>query len=170
MLAFDAKHFDIDEYNSVDKQELNKEIESLKSVEGKTESAAKNRGIAILGICGHFAQNINRVRQELNKLTIECNKLRPEEIDNDLVDKVYQCFFLLEDYVEFICEDFEHFRKTMEAIDPERFPRLCETLPQLKSISDAFDAIEDMVSDQQIAVISMLYDQLSIEQIKARRV
>jgi hypothetical protein len=116
---------------------------------------------AILLVCNHFKTSISNVENSLNTIISTCNII---EDDGAGMDFVYQSFDVLEDYVEFICDDFLDFKETVTSKVPvEKMPYKSNVTFNL--IGHRVSDLSKMVERNRVALLTMFVTQLSDEQL-----
>lgn len=71
----------------------------------------------VIRICTHFKNGINTVQNFMNQIITASNKF--EKDFSEGADFIDEHFNVLEDYVDFICSDFEAFKNAVVVIVPK---------------------------------------------------
>ena len=166
--AFKIDAIDLEAYKN-SKKIINADVKSLN--QNKDKATDDGKSISVIKVCGHFESHLLNVNNALNEVTITCNAAAAKkEVPNDVIDMVYNYFDELEDYVEFICQDFQHFSETVKKLRPNQSALSGQTGIRLNLVSTLFEYLEHNVARQKAAILGMLLDKLTPEQLEQRAV
>lgn len=167
MNALNYKPLDFGDYKASQSQIKGDVATATKSNNGDKNSEIK-KYFSFGAVCSHFERNLRRVHDGLNDLTIACNEVAKFETSNEVIDAVYEYFDDLEDYVEFICDDFADFEKEMKRVHPNKADIFKEAIPRLNSLTHLFAGVNQQVARQKTDVICMLLEKLPSKELAKR--
>lgn len=159
--ALKAKAPDLRVYK-VDKKAMRGDILEI-------EKSDKNIIFSVAVVCGHFERHLATVEKVINDLSKECaNVANKPSIPNDFIDQVYDVFDDIEAYIDFLCEDFADFSETVNKARPNKTGFSRRTQTRLNMVTYLFETLEEKFQRQRIAVLSLLMESLTAEQLSER--
>lgn len=121
----------------------------------------------IVTVCNHFKRGINNVEKALNSVIIASQGLRNDPDAG--TDFVYDVFEVLDDYVDYICGDFQDFKLTVtNIVVQELFAWRCSV--DFNLVEQRVSNLDKDVNRVRVELLSQFMNELSDEQLKNRAV
>lgn len=99
------------------------ELASFRSGELFSENPDVYVGI-VKRVCNYFAGHLSTINMNLNGASKSCIEIDP--VTSDVMDQIMEGLFLLEDFADRVCNDFEDFKSTInKGPGKTNLPREC---------------------------------------------
>lgn len=138
---------------------------------GSSAKATTSKKFPIEGIIAHFESHLIRVEYALNHFGEKCFDVAGKgEVTNETIDVAYSVLDNIENYVDFACADYLHFKHTMDKIgfDKTKIPRQLSS--RLDTVEWKFSCFKEKFSREETLLLSHLLSKCTEQQLRDRSV
>lgn len=156
--------------HEIDIEYLEYEKDSTIDSSAKTATSAK-REFPIQAIIEHFEKHLIRVETGFNEFAAECFEVAGKgEVNNETIDVAYSVLSNIEDYVDFACADYQHFKQTMKKIGFDKSQVKRQYRSRLDTLEAKFSYIKEKFNREETILLSHLLSKCTEKQLRERSV